>query len=434
MHKHATVGVYAIHMKTGEVLLDHNSDKSLIPGSCIKIVTTGAALHLLGPENRFETNLEYDGYLDEEGVLHGNLYIRGGGDPCLGSDRLGSSLSLSKQIESWVQAIEQAGVHSIEGNVIGDASKWEKGNSVPSWAWEDLGNYYGSGASALSFHENTYSLFFKPGKQVGDQTTLLRTEPIIPNLVFENEVQTGPVGSGDRACIYGTEYVSQVYIRGTIPHGVNEFAIKGSIPDPSGFAAHLLAHALQEKNISILHQDLNQKKERIDFHTTYSPNIGEIVHVTNQKSMNLYAEHLLKKMGEMDLHEGSTEAGIKAVTDFWHSQKMDMSGFNMADGSGLSRKNLITAKQLVFILQMMKNSDFFPIFFQSLPQEKESIRAKTGSTPIRAKTGSMSLLKGFAGYKGDIAFAILVNQCPDKDEKDQIIQSYLQKLSATNSN
>ena len=141
--------------------------------------------------------------------------------------------------------------------------------------------------------------------------------------------------------------------------------------------------------------------------------------MTNQKSMNLYAEHLLKKMGEMILHEGSTEAGIKAVTTFWHSQKMDLNGFNMADGSGLSRKNLITAKQLVFILQLMKNSDFFPVFIQSLPQKGDL---------IRAKTGSMSLVKGCAGYVGDIAFAILINQCLDPIKKDELINYYLMKL------
>ena len=164
MSKHASVGVYAIQMKTGEVLLDHDSDKSLTPGSCMKLVTTGAALHLLGPLNKFETHLEYDGFLDKEGVLHGNLYIRGGGDPSLGSDRISSSLT--KQIASWVRAIELTGIRSIEGEIFGDATRWEKAMSVPSWAWEDLGNYYGSGASALSFHENTYSLFFQPGKEV----------------------------------------------------------------------------------------------------------------------------------------------------------------------------------------------------------------------------------------------------------------------------
>jgi hypothetical protein len=122
--------------------------------------------------------------------------------------------------------------------------------------------------------------------------------------------------------------------------------------------------------------------------------LKEIVYWTNQKSINLYAEHLLKKMGEVVFKEGSTKAGIKAVTDFWRSKKIDLDGFNMADGSGLSRKNLVTAQQFVSILSQVKNTDVFSVFMQSLPQ-------------------GMSLVRGYVGYADDVVFALLVNQCLD---------------------
>ena len=141
---HAFVSVYAVRCDPHEVLIEQNSDTSVIPASCMKMVTTAAALHLLDPESRFVTLLEYDGYIDEEKTLHGNLYIRGGGDPCLGSDRIAGVLSWAKQIEVWKDAVKELGIRKIEGNVIGDASKWEKALAVPSWTWEDLGNYYGA--------------------------------------------------------------------------------------------------------------------------------------------------------------------------------------------------------------------------------------------------------------------------------------------------
>src|SRR5581483_9682898 len=125
----------------------------------------------------------------------------------------------------------------------------------------------------------------------------------------------------------------------------------------------------------------------------------------NQKSINLYAEHLLKKMGEVVYNEGSTAAGIKAVTNFWRSQNIDLSGFNMVDGSGLSRKNLITTTQFVEMLLKMKTSKAFPLFFESLPQDHP---------PVKAKSGSMSLVKGYVGYAGNIAFAVIVNQCSNR--------------------
>lgn len=416
--EHATVSIYAVHIPSGKVLLDENSDKSLMPSSCIKVITTAAALHILGPDSYFETHVEYDGSIDANGVLHGNLYIRGGGDPCLGSDRASSSLSWQKQLQTWAEAIQNSGIKTIEGSVIGDASKWETALAVPSWSWEDIGNYYGAGASALTFHENAYTLFFKPGKKVGDKTVILRTDPAMPSLIFQNEVITGPIGSGDQACIYGMEFSPAQYVRGSIPAGVSEFSIKGAIPDPSTFCATLLAQTLKENGMTIAGKSIQAKTKRTTLHTTLSPSIEEIVYWTNQKSINLYAEHLLKKMGETVVHEGSTKAGIKVVTDYWRSQGIDMGGLNMADGSGLSRKNLVTTKQFVSILLKMKQSKAFAVFFDSLPKKSDL---------ISAKTGSMSLTRGYTGYAGDIAFAIIINQCSDPIEiKNRLDAFFLQ--------
>ena len=416
--ENASISMYAINMGTGEVLIDQEGDRSLIPSSCMKIVTIAAALHLLDPQESFHTNLEYDGTIDREGVLHGNLYIRGDGDPCLGSDRIASSPSWQKQLEVWRDVVSQSGIKKILGKVIGDASKWEKALAVPSWSWEDLGNYYGAGACALSFHENYYSLYFKPAEAVGEAAGIARTDPALSNLTFQNEVTTGPVGSGDRACIYGSEFSPIQYVRGTVPAGVSEFVIKGAIPDPSTYCASLLTKALRDRGISIEERE-QPKQGRKVLHTTDSPPISEIIYWTNQKSINLYAEHLLKKIGETVYHEGSTQAGTRAIVDFLRSQNIDTKGFNMADGSGLSRKNLITAKQLVTVLQKMKKSPHFPIFLRSLPQNGDL---------IHAKSGAMSLIKTYAGYAGDIAFAILINQCLDTAMMNDKIQLFLSDL------
>jgi serine-type D-Ala-D-Ala carboxypeptidase/endopeptidase (penicillin-binding protein 4) len=414
---HAIVGIYAVNAKTGEVLRDENSSKSFVPASCIKAVTTAAALEILGPDFHFETLLEYDGVIENH-VLHGNLYIRGGGDPCLGSKRVSSSLPWQQQIEAWTVALQKLGIQKITGKVIGDESRWEKARAVGSWLWEDLGNYYGAGASALSFHENLYALVFRPGKKVGEQTQILRTEPSISSLMLDNEVTTGPVGSGDRACIYGSELSPVQLVRGTVPAGVEEFSIKGAIPNPAVFCAELLAQSLHNRGIQVENQTLSPSS-RQSFHTTISPPLHEIIYWTNQKSINLYAEHLLKKIGEAVYREGSTEAGSKAITEFWQSRQIDLEGFNMADGSGLSRKNLITPKQLVAILLHMKKSEHFPQFLKSLPKVKRG---------IPGKDGAMSLVRGYAGYAGDVVFAILINQCLDGKQMNEKIDRFLLEL------
>lgn len=411
---HTLMSGYAVDTHTGQVLLNESSEKSLVPSSCIKVITTAAALQILDPEMRFQTDLQYDGVIDDKGTLDGNLYIRGGGDPCLGSDRFGG---WEKQLDLWVEAIQKQGIKKIRGEVIGDATRWEKALAAPSWLWEDLGNYYGAGACALTFHENLYTLTFKPGKE-GDPAPLIRMEPEIPGLTIENELITGPVGSGDQAWIYGSEYSSVQYIRGTIPAGVEEFSIKGAVPDPAKLCSHLLTKALLAKGIAVEHQK-RDFTNRIRFHTTQSPMLKEVVYWTNQKSINLYAEHLLKKMGEVVFKEGSTKAGVKAITQFWKDKKIDLEGFNLADGSGLSRKNLVTAQQFVAMLSQIKKTDVFPIFLDSLPQQTDR---------VRAKSGGQSFIRGYVGYADEMVFAILVNASFDP-QVSQKIKALLTDLS-----
>jgi D-alanyl-D-alanine carboxypeptidase/D-alanyl-D-alanine-endopeptidase (penicillin-binding protein 4) len=421
--ENAIVGIYGVDMNTGQVLVEKNSDLSLIPSSCLKIVTTAAALHLLGPETRFETHLKYDGFIDDHTkTLHGNIYICGHGDPCLGSGRVPGSLSWKKQLNVWVEAIQRLGIQKITGKIIGDATIWEKALAVPSWSWEDIGNYYGAGGCALSFNENQYSLFFKPGVKEGDPALILRTEPPLPSMVFHNTVRTGPPGSGDLACIYGTEYSCSATVRGTVPAGVEEFAIKGSIPTPAVLCAELLTQALQEKGLAIQQQKSIHQSEKQLIHTTVSPTVAEIVYWANQLSINLYAENLLKKIGEVVHEEGSTQAGLQAIKH-WLSQQLNVKGLNIVDGSGLSRKNVITSKQLVEVLLTMKKSPLFPIFLDSLPQYNAS---------IRAKSGTMSLIKGYVGYKDHIAFAILVNHHLDSKKTNEIIDQFLSTLGLPN--
>jgi D-alanyl-D-alanine carboxypeptidase/D-alanyl-D-alanine-endopeptidase (penicillin-binding protein 4) len=240
--------------------------------------------------------------------------------------------------------------------------------------------------------------------------------------MIQNEVKTGPEGSGDGACIYGTEFSFQQFMRGTIPLGVDEFTIKGAMPDAGIVCAELLARELQSRNVTIDKKNL-ELGHRTKFYTSFSPLLKEIIYWANQKSVNLYAEHLLKKIGEKTFQEGTTEAGIKAITNFWRSQNIDLAGFHMADGSGLSRKNLVTAKQFVEILLKMKGSPFFPDFFESLPQN---------TMAIKAKSGSMSLIRGYVGYSGEIAFAIIVNHCSNSVLMKEKLNSMLSHLSQLN--
>lgn len=427
--KHAISALSILNTKTGETLFEENQEFSLTPASLMKVITTGAALHLLGPELRFETELVYEGTIDSNGVLHGNIVLNGGGDPTLGSSEFPGVDSWEKQIDHWIQVIKNLGVKTIAGSVVGDGSVYESHFISSSWMVEDVGNYYGAGASGLSFHDNQYELTLKPGPKVGENTEVMETVPPLPFMSFENEVLTGNRTSGDQAYIYGSEYGRSVILRGTIPLGFDHFTIRGAILDPPYAVAHLLYKELVvsgipvQKGASSARHHQSQYNCRTIVDKAVSPTLKEIIYWTNKKSQNLYAEHLLKKLGD-----GSSKLGIARVKRFWRSRGVDLEGFAMHDGCGASRKNLLTTTQMVSILKVLSESSLFPYFYDSLPIASEDgtlanvLTNIAHANQIRAKTGSMSQVKNYAGYfraeNGDLlAFALITNQCSSNAKK-----------------
>ncbi|MEI6853698.1 MAG: D-alanyl-D-alanine carboxypeptidase, partial [Bacteroidota bacterium] len=120
--KPASWSVFAMETSTGNILADYNSDIVLEPASVLKIVTTGAALAILGPDYTFTTKLEYTGTVDKEGTLQGTLYITGGGDPTLGSDRFGNRYSMDSLFAEFAAALKKNNIKHIHGKIIADAS------------------------------------------------------------------------------------------------------------------------------------------------------------------------------------------------------------------------------------------------------------------------------------------------------------------------
>jgi D-alanyl-D-alanine carboxypeptidase/D-alanyl-D-alanine-endopeptidase (penicillin-binding protein 4) len=221
--KNAQWALYAKYYDTGEEIIAYNQDMSLAPASGLKVITSSAALGILGQEYRFDTMLYYDGVI-EEGVLDGDIIILGGGDPCLGSDAVSGSLNLDDLMSVWIRAIGDLGIVQITGSILADELKYES-NPVPDhWEWIDLGNYYAAPSSALSINDNLYYLYFKPGERAGDEAEFLRTEPEIPGLSFTNFMKTGAVGSGDNGYVYSAPLQFDAALRGTVPAGNKELA------------------------------------------------------------------------------------------------------------------------------------------------------------------------------------------------------------------
>ncbi|MDN3505475.1 MAG: D-alanyl-D-alanine carboxypeptidase/D-alanyl-D-alanine-endopeptidase [Rhabdochlamydiaceae bacterium] len=446
--KKATIGFCLLDPSTDESIFEANSEKSLMPASLTKLFTTAAALELLGPNMQFSTKLCYQGKIEDR-MLTGDIIILGDGDPTLGSDRF--DLRAGDLLLKWRLAIEEAGITNIRGRVVGDGSCFDNALQVPTCLWEDLGCSYGAGSSGLSFNENRYELEFKPGDRIGEKAKLVTSSPYIPQLTFISEVVTGSEGSGDNTNIFGCEYGDVQHVRGAIPKGQSSFKVRGAISNPPFYCAQSLHDALDRELIFISCKPKSAKDynlissyRKVVIDETFSPKLKAVVKEMNKNSINLYADHLFKKMGQMKSGVGSYESGGKAVMSYLKSLDLDTTGISIKDGSGLSVYNLISAKQMTQFLSKMRDQENFLYFYESLP--KAGTNNSEGGTLIKfglgtclvgnlvAKTGSNSRVFCLAGYIqneefGEMPFALLINNClTSKSKLHLMVSEFLEEI------
>ncbi len=421
---------YLTELNSGKAICSVNIDQGLSPASVMKIVTTGTALTLLGPDFRFSTLLQYNGTIDSASmnpkggkikILNGNIFIKGEGDPSLGSEVFGSSVA--DVMKEWAGAIKKMGIDSIAGNIIADGQSYES-NPVPQcWTWEDMQCDYGTGPGGLNIHENIFDMLVTPDKH----GTSLKLSPAIPGLKLYNEIIHNPSVPKSYVFVVGAPFQFERTAMGEVSAAM---VGKSAIPDPALFCAESLKSELCKNGIGVrdtpttLRQlRLNQitispnqyldslplKKAKKDSRKLiledHSPTLAELVYHTNQVSQNFYAESILRGLAWKLNGFGSDIGGIDIIYHFWKTKGLDLRGLCMADGCGLARMNTITTHQIVGMLrEYAQDSAIFPAFYKSLPVAGESgtIRKLADGTEadgnLHAKSGTMARVKAYAGY------------------------------------
>ena len=416
---HAGISFAIAEVNTGKTLIQSEPQLSLIPASIMKVITTATALEVFGPEYQFSTTLAYSGIIRND-TLFGDLQIIGGGDPTLGSEYFPEP---NRFLDEWKTAIQESGIKVIAGNLILDASIYESQSIPNTWIWEDLGNYFGAGASGISVFDNKYEIHLRSGSFSGKPTEITRIVPEIPNLDIRNEVFSSDLQS-DQAYVFGNPEDSRRIIRGTIPKNRNDFTVRASVPNPAALLASEFRKKLDENLISIsgeikLEKAVSGENSAI-LTTTKSPELNEIIRITNYESVNLFAEHLLKHLAWNRNGLGTTDDGCKFIQQFWKEKGVDLNGFFMNDGSGLSRFNAITAGQMISVLNYMKTkSKYSAEFYQLLATVGKGTityfsAEKFPNQCLRAKSGSMTRVRCYAGYLTgisgrELSFAIMLN-------------------------
>lgn len=408
--KHGTWSICALDAETGEILLDINSHLTLTPASNMKLITSAAALDILGADTRFHTYLEYDGRIDN-GRLNGNLYIRGEGDPTLASPEMPEVIQIDSLFAVWLNALHQKGIKEITGDLIADISYFDDRYIPDDWSWGDMGNYYGPVSSSLCINENSYKLYFKSPAQKYVRAEVLYTDPEIPGISFKNFMLTGNVRSGAQAYIYGAPEQNTRFLHGYIPSGRSRFFIEGSIPDPALFMIQRLNSELSREGISIKGRIYKkrfwQASERHNLMTIASPPLEKIVYRLNKRSNNLFAEQLLKILGKVKTGTGSVKKGIEVINYWIEDKELPGDGVYIEDGSGLARSNGCTTFFFAQLLKKMKLSPGYEAFFNSLsvagdPEDEGTLKSLCAGTvaagKVHVKSGLMQRVRSHSGY------------------------------------
>ena len=436
--QHANIGISIVNLTTGKQIASYRSDNLIPPASVIKLLTTATALEVLGSDYCFPTVLEYTGSISE-GVLRGDLYIHGYGDPMLGS---GSQTFLT----DWARAVKAAGISEIHGSVIADMSLFDGDALNPGWLFEDAGNYYAPGIFSIAYMDNTLNVQLKSGP-VGTVAQVIRTIPAVEGLTFENHIRCSQIDY-DGAFVHGLPYQQVRYLTGSIPSNHGLFGVQSDMPNPGLLLAQHFTSTLTRMGVAVRDEATylseSDRTRRTELYVHRSMPLSYIVRKTNMKSVNLYAEMLFRVLGTRIAVPGTIHNSDLFIHNYWKNRAVDISSAILKDGCGLAPQDGISADSFVQLLQYMDRSPQRDAFYQSLPVSGKSgtLTGFLAGTPlegrVHAKSGTIAGTKNFAGYiempNGDrLAFAIMVNSAQGKARHIQpIIAKYLLDVYQSN--
>jgi D-alanyl-D-alanine carboxypeptidase/D-alanyl-D-alanine-endopeptidase (penicillin-binding protein 4) len=388
----------------------------------MKIVTLAAAAAYLGWDYAYETRLLAGGPI-EAGALNGDLLVVGSGDPAI-DDWDGRAAALFR---TWAERLEALGVRTIGGRIVGDDAAFDDEPLGAGWAWDDLSASYATGVGALQFNQNTVRLTMAAGSAVGDPVTV-SLSPSTGVLTVRNLLATAAAGTPAVVTTRRLPGSTTLEVRGSLPSGGPPVFRNVSVDNTTLYLMTALREALAENGIDVRGTaaeadaipDAPSRDQAIALLTYRSPPLSDLAATMMKNSQNLYAETLLKTMG-IGEGPGTSEAGCRIVSRILQEWGVPPGAVLVADGSGLSRYNLVTAEALVTVLARVHHDDRLrEPFVAALPVAGRdgTLAGRLADTPaqdnVRAKTGSLSNARTLAGYvttaDGEpLAFAILAN-------------------------
>ena len=400
----AMVSVAVRDATTGETLYERNVDQRLNPASNMKLFSSAAAMDALGPDYRFTTDVLADEPV-RGGQLLSDLYLRGGGDPTL----------LAADYRDLARQLREAGVRRVDGDIVADDSFFDDTPLGTAWSWDDEPFYYSAVTSALTvapdtdYDSGTVIVRTTPGA-VGSEPSIA-LQPATSAVEVVNRATTGPAGSGNRLSIERQHASNRVLVTGSIATDAAADTEWVTVPDPTAYAADVLARALAAEGI----QHTGGVREGTTpqgagvLATHESMTVAELLTPFMKLSNNMHAEALVKTMGQEATGTGSWSAGLDVVRGYAKAMGVDTSTLRISDGSGLSRFDLLSADHLADLLVGVRSEPWFQAWYDALPVAgnpdrftggtlRSRMRDTAAANNLHGKTGSMTSVTALSGY------------------------------------
>ncbi len=411
-------GVFVMDASSGEVLYQRNANVPFMPASTNKLLTTATALDALGGDFRYETTLFFDGMV-EDATLRGDLILKGSGDPTFGSP----DMSGPDPLRQWARRLAEMGVTRIEGRLIGDDDAFDDRPYAEGWDIDYItsqsSRLIGFSMGGLSYRNNLAEVMVK-GNDPGNLAEIAQQPPDF--LTIKNQLDTASRSRGRAIRAERRLGNESVTLSGSVPRGFDGGLIV-PVTDPTAFSLQSFVYHLRQVGIDVQAEvididDLESDKKPTyesarPLFVTYSPPLHKILSIINKESHNFYAEQVFRSFGWEGTAAGA-EARVKALLG---RAGVSTDGLSIRDGSGLSRKDLVTPEAMGRLLAYMyKNADreAFQTTMAKAGEPGTTLSYRLGGLPVRAKTGSLAYVRALSGYatspQGEpLVFVVMAN-------------------------
>jgi len=413
----ATWGVAVQSLSRNERVFDLNAQTLLVPASVAKLVSVATAAEAVGWDYRFTTTMRASGPVDD-GALHGDLLIVGGGDPAIGG-RGGDDLN------AWIDALKTAGVKRIDGRIVGVDDAYEDPRPGFAWSWDDLGYSTGAIFGALNLAENRLTVTVNPGAFAGASTSLAFNVEA-QDLPITNRSVTGAPGTTALVWPEMRPGETTLTIAGSVPVGGMPATLTVSAGNPTAWFARVLRRRLVSSGIDVAGPAVDADDVSIAppdaaaiVYTYRSHPLAEIAQPLLKESINLYGE-AVQRLNAAGPPPRSNDQAIEGIKQRLTSWGISADAFQLVDGSGLSRRDVLAPEALLNVLSRMYDPSANSPWMRALPIAgidgtlAARMKGTAGENNVRAKTGTMSNVRSLAGYAtsrgGEVlAFVAIVN-------------------------